>query len=642
MVGALSRRIVTCGLAVGVAAAVSLGAQWKFGLMADTQWPLTADDGKNPNSVAVDIINQANLEFVRQGVKFVIAVGDVTDNGSDSALDTRATYAQALYNANIGFYPLRGNHESSKAAAIEFARIFPQTQNGVNNNTPANAFVAKDSANTHPAAKSGSTFTTGSGFGSPRTALSGLSYAFRYSNATLVLLDQFTPVDSSANLVDSQQTWISSTLAGRPAGTFAFVFGHKGLITEDHTDILFGDFASSDSVGQNAFIRSLYQNGVHYYIGGHDHMHDRTIVRSSMGSERVQELVLASDSYKFYTPADTARDITYDSLGAGGCGHTRQVPIAQELYQIGYYIVTVDSPCVTIDYYGVPSGQVSGNIATTPALTGHWSWRESFGYALNGKEFAVAQGQPYTAVVDSFAATKAALLGGTNTSTTTDGSHRPLVQYVGTGWRSSSAVTLPGISSDALTLWGMALAMGSRQTADYALSMSYSAGVAADSVRNGRFGLVSRDSSGAWADATTRNIGGARTFVLGPWSSSYPLGTYGVDTVAHKAWAVLNYNADFAVAGLGQLVSAQAPSARSAREMGGLRVVGNTLVLPRAFAHESVTVEFMRLSGVLLRRVATTSAMVDIANAKCALAHGGLLVRCTGADKRTVQEIVMR
>jgi hypothetical protein len=29
-------------------------------------------------------------------VKFVVAVGDVTDNGSVLALDTRATFAQAL------------------------------------------------------------------------------------------------------------------------------------------------------------------------------------------------------------------------------------------------------------------------------------------------------------------------------------------------------------------------------------------------------------------------------------------------------------------------------------------------------------------------------------------------------------------
>jgi hypothetical protein len=36
---------------------------WSFGVMADTQW-IGADDGKNPNSVAVGIIRQLNSQFI--------------------------------------------------------------------------------------------------------------------------------------------------------------------------------------------------------------------------------------------------------------------------------------------------------------------------------------------------------------------------------------------------------------------------------------------------------------------------------------------------------------------------------------------------------------------------------------------------
>ena len=108
--------------------------------LSDAVWP-NSPDNKNPNSVAVNVINHINQEFINHGVKFVVAVGDLTDNGSILALDTRATFTQALYNAGIGFYPLRGNHESSKTGAIEFQRIFPQTQTGVNNQTPADALV---------------------------------------------------------------------------------------------------------------------------------------------------------------------------------------------------------------------------------------------------------------------------------------------------------------------------------------------------------------------------------------------------------------------------------------------------------------------------------------------------------------------
>ena len=55
---------------------------WAFGVMGDTQWTCSSDpSGENPNGVAVSIINQVNQEFIKRGVKFVIAVGDLTEHG---------------------------------------------------------------------------------------------------------------------------------------------------------------------------------------------------------------------------------------------------------------------------------------------------------------------------------------------------------------------------------------------------------------------------------------------------------------------------------------------------------------------------------------------------------------------------------
>ena len=117
---------------------------WKFAVMSDTQWGSDLDR-KNPNSVATDIIAQLNQEFIAKGVKLVVAVGDLSDKGCTALpcapLQTRAAFAQALYNAGIGFYPLRGNHESQQLGALEFQRLFPQTQNGVNNATPSDALA---------------------------------------------------------------------------------------------------------------------------------------------------------------------------------------------------------------------------------------------------------------------------------------------------------------------------------------------------------------------------------------------------------------------------------------------------------------------------------------------------------------------
>jgi hypothetical protein len=99
----------------------AFASPWSFGVISDTQWT-KPDDGKNPNTCAADIVRQVNQEFIAKGVTFVIAVGDTVDVGSKIDIDTRALYAQELYNAGIGFYPLRGNHEAAEDPSMRFRR----------------------------------------------------------------------------------------------------------------------------------------------------------------------------------------------------------------------------------------------------------------------------------------------------------------------------------------------------------------------------------------------------------------------------------------------------------------------------------------------------------------------------------------
>ncbi len=515
---------------------------WSFGVMADTQW-IGADDGHNPNSVAVGIINQLNQEFIKKGVKFVVQVGDITDKGTEVALDTRATYTQALYNAGIGFFPLRGNHESKQAAAVEFARVFPQTRDGSNNSTPPDAFVTTpDDEATKPAKKTGSPFTLGSNFSSPAENLKGLSYSFDYMNARLVLLDQFTPSDGAANTIDNQQDWINNVLSGRVAGNHAFVFAHKGLITESHVDTLFGSDPTKDAAGQDAFINSLARNGVRYFMGGHDHMYNRSVVTTTDGKASVIDIICASDSSKFYIPKNPSNDDTYN---VPAFGRRRQIQLAQELNTVGYYIFTVDGPNVTADYY---SASVDATLAakeylisTTPQLA--FIKHDTFGYGLNGKEFQIVPGESYTSILDKDPAGMVAkVLSGQNGSSMKDGSGRSCARFVDTGWLPKTT----GLYSDILTLWGMA-DLGSSQTDTYVLSMSYDPKVVSDDLaKTGQVGLAIK-ADGFWSNAV-HGTGGTKRFVIGPYDPSYGLGTYGLDLRAHTFWAVINYNGDFAIA----------------------------------------------------------------------------------------------
>ncbi len=578
---------------------------WKFGIMADTQW-LTTDDGYNPNTSAISIIQALNQQFINQGVKFVVQVGDHMDATSGSTEagygfsttptqgeDTRALFAQPLYNAGIGFFPLRGNHDDKTPA--EFARIYPQTQNGKVNALPSSdavytalsdvpATTLKVTAPTN----SGASVTIGSNFSSPTATvlsqagytsnLTGLTYSFDFQNARFILIDQFTPADGknpdgTAYSIDTtvalQQPWITAALAGTPSGGHAFVFGHKGLITQQHQDTLFGECPAdanfnapanaatgtaaktiTGAPGTNAFIRSMASNKARLYFCGHDHIHNRSIVKTTDtgAAAQITHILCQSDSSKFYTPNEcnaagngsvppcTSNDAFY-------CGGKRQTQLSQELYTVGYYIVTVDGPTVSVDYYSSPVYATFGSgsenlISASPTLT-NFTKRETFGYSQNGKQFVLATGASFTAVQDTGpSGSVAKILSGTNGNPVTDPSGRQFSNDVNTGWYTATSST----ASDILALWGMGYILGSNQTDVYTLSLSYSSGSPV---------LATPDGNGNWINAVEQNLGGAVKFVSGPWKAGYALGTYGIDTASKTVWAVINYNGYFAaVAGV--------------------------------------------------------------------------------------------
>jgi len=359
----------------------ALAAPWSFGVIADTQWTC-ADDGKNPNTVAADIIRQINAEFIAKKVSLVIAVGDTVNKANKTSLATRALYAQDLYNAGIAFYPLRGNHDASMIdSGLEFARLFPQTANGQNSATPADVVASKiipapDLAANPPAEKKGEPFPLGTQFSAPETnaTFHSLSYSFDFNNARFVLLDQF---DNSGQTMHStiaaQLGWIDSRLSD-PRPMNAIVFGHKSLFGSAHKDTLFGNNTSDDPSQhpmQDRFLSVLARNGVHFYICGHDHHHKESSVTSADGKNTLQQIICASASSKFYAPKPPFAP--------------NEKVVAVDLNKIGFYICTVDGPRVTMDYYGVDISSAldkQNGIATTPQLTGNWKKISTSGYSL--------------------------------------------------------------------------------------------------------------------------------------------------------------------------------------------------------------------------------------------------------------------
>ncbi len=532
---------------------------WKFAVMGDTQWTCPTDPaGQNPSGVAVSIINQINRRIMEHGVKFVIQVGDLTENGYDADIGMRATAAKQLHDAGIGFFPLRGNHEtmakpegSNGYAISAIQRSFPQTR-GISSTFGATNFSSPTSVSAD---------------------LDGMSYSFDYGsaagNARFVIIDNWATPSKRVDAVDyrygysiaDQRGWISDRLNKSTRGTtHAFVFSHQNLMGENHQDSIFTGYTDANPAMQNNFYASLTNNEVKYYISGHDHIHQRSIVASPDGKSRVEELITASNSSKFYTP----KPLT-DAKWAGQ--KSRETSLSQEMYTIGYYIYTVDGPRVTVEYYSddhgnwssdkcFPEGATPQTCTTagtqiTPTL--NFVKKETWGYSRNGKEILVTQGQSYELSDDTsraiangesgYVRTTAGILSGINGSTRKDYNERQLTKTVDTGWAPKENNHL---ASDIFTLWGMA-DPGAGTTDVYTLSLTYDPRLAKSPGKRG-FGIGVKDAKGTWVNAVNNNVGGTKKFVKGPWKSGYGLGTYGVDQRTKTAWAVVNYNADFAVA----------------------------------------------------------------------------------------------
>jgi len=113
---------------------------WRFAVTADTQWTIThdltwSDDDpyyahvnpdyreENPEYVSVSTIEKLNKAFIAHDVGFVIQLGDLTDRAGDAAIYTHAAAREPLYEAGVGFFPVRGNHET-------YGDLFDRDPNG--------------------------------------------------------------------------------------------------------------------------------------------------------------------------------------------------------------------------------------------------------------------------------------------------------------------------------------------------------------------------------------------------------------------------------------------------------------------------------------------------------------------------------
>ena len=315
-------------------------SSWSFGVIADSQ-------GR-----AIHITNAINAEFVRHKVDFVVQVGDLGN------LQDRIASNQVLAEAGIRFYPLRGNHDSENKIEMvaQFQKAFP-----------------------------GLPGTPGNGGSSPDLpGVAGLTYSFTHKSGKFILLDTFPLLDWKEGEANENHKWYDGSIL-RKAYTvgdylpwieaelkkddhrFAMVFGHKNLIGQNHKDNLF-NLAHHDQTDQdahpemqNAFYALLQRYGVRYYLSGHDHMYNRSLIKSPDGKSEIVQIICGSAFQGFYMPKPPFSE--------------RETPISQDLKRNGFLIVRIDGERGRFEYY---STEPFGDEPKSPT----WELRDSFEFSL--------------------------------------------------------------------------------------------------------------------------------------------------------------------------------------------------------------------------------------------------------------------
>ena len=212
---------------------------WSFIIVGDSRGSILTPKGFN-----VPIMTELANEIVRQEVDFIAFPGDLVLGGGSRKLERELlawrTVMEPVYDAGIGVYPVRGNHDiGDKNGADVWRKVF-SGHYGLPQNGPAGE--------------------------------EGLTYAVEHKNVLLVGLDQYV----KPRRVNHE--WLDKQLE-KSDKLHRFVFAHEPAFRVKHTGCM-----DNYPEERDAFWDTLKRGGVRVYACAHDHFLDHSIVHDRDGS----------------------------------------------------------------------------------------------------------------------------------------------------------------------------------------------------------------------------------------------------------------------------------------------------------------------------------------------------------------------
>lgn len=200
---------------------------------------VTGDSRDGDNGVNTMILGELASEIVDRQVDFVLISGDLVTGYNDQAalqsqLNTWVKTMRPVYDAGIGVYSVRGNHDVGEPAGVSAW-----------NNVFKGEFSLPDNG---PVGEK------------------NLTYSFTHKNVLVIGLDQYI------RLRRVNQAWLDSQLAANTK-PHIFVFGHEPAFKTQHTACL-DDYPAE----RDRFWASIEKAGGRAYFCGHDHMYNHARV----------------------------------------------------------------------------------------------------------------------------------------------------------------------------------------------------------------------------------------------------------------------------------------------------------------------------------------------------------------------------
>ncbi len=269
-------------------------------LSAQTHRFVAVGDSRGSNNgVNSLILTEIAQAIVAENAEFVLFPGDlVTGSSNPNTLTSQLTnwrdHMQPVYDAGIGVYPCRGNHDAGSIAVWNNIFSGPYALPG---NGPAGEV--------------------------------DLTYSVTHGSIFFVAMDVYV-TNGRVN-----QTWLNGQFAANTQA-HVFTFTHEPAFKCDHTDTL-DDFPNN----RNNFWNSIAAEGSRAYFCGHDHFYDHLRADDGDGDpdNDVHQYIVGTAGAPLYA------DGVYDGFN----GPWTPVRVHHER-QFGYVLVEINGPTATLTW----------------------------------------------------------------------------------------------------------------------------------------------------------------------------------------------------------------------------------------------------------------------------------------------------